>query len=173
MKRTFYITIRPCLRCITQFHFIMIYFHSITLKDKTQIYFNPKLSIYINKISIKTSKQVKLHGSKNKSIKNHNKKHYREILRGPLSLNVYDFFQLFLAERFWSKNTHKLQKQPPEVFYEKGWPEAYNFIKKETLAQVFSCDFVKFLRTPSLQNTSGRLLLKLIDIILLNRYTQK
>ena len=33
-------------------------------------------------------------------------------------------------------------------------------LKKETLvAQVFSCEFVKFLRTPFLQNTSGRLLL--------------
>ena len=47
-----------------------------------------------------------------------------------------------------------------------------NFIKIETLAQVFSCEFceiswhrcfpvnfAKFLRTPLLQNTSGRLLL--------------
>ena len=33
------------------------------------------------------------------------------------------------------------------------------FIKKETLAQVFSVNFAKFLRTPSLQNTSGWLLL--------------
>ena len=29
------------------------------------------------------------------------------------------------------------------------------FIKKETLAQVLSVNFVKFLRTPFLQNTSG------------------
>ena len=36
---------------------------------------------------------------------------------------------------------------------------AFNFIKKETLAQVFSCDFSKFLRTPFLQNTTERLLL--------------
>ena len=35
---------------------------------------------------------------------------------------------------------------------------ACNFIKKETLTQVFSCDFAKFLRTTSLQNTYGRLL---------------
>ena len=34
-------------------------------------------------------------------------------------------------------------------------PVACNFIKKESLAQVFSCEFVKFLRTPFLQNTSG------------------
>ena len=34
------------------------------------------------------------------------------------------------------------------------------FLKKLTLAQVFSCEFCEFLRTPFLQNTSGRLLLK-------------
>ena len=36
------------------------------------------------------------------------------------------------------------------------------FFKKETLAQVFSVNFAKFLRTPFLQNTSGRLLLILL-----------
>ena len=34
-----------------------------------------------------------------------------------------------------------------------------NFIKKETLAQVLSCEFVKFLRAPFLQNISGWLFL--------------
>ena len=38
-------------------------------------------------------------------------------------------------------------------------PEACNFIKKETLAQVFFMNFAKFLRTPFLQNTSGGLFL--------------
>ena len=38
-------------------------------------------------------------------------------------------------------------------------PNACNFTKKETLTQMFSCEFVKFLRTPILQNTFGRLLL--------------
>ena len=38
-------------------------------------------------------------------------------------------------------------------------PEACNFFKKETLAQAFSVNFVKFLGTTYLQNTSGRLLL--------------
>ena len=33
-------------------------------------------------------------------------------------------------------------------------------LKKVTLAQVFSCDFAKFLRTPFSLNNSGRLLLK-------------
>ena len=37
----------------------------------------------------------------------------------------------------------KDQKQPPEVFYEKGVLRnfACNFFKKETLAQVLSCEF--------------------------------
>ena len=35
------------------------------------------------------------------------------------------------------------------------------FVKKETLAQVFSYEFCKILRAPFLQNTSGRLLLKI------------
>ena len=37
-------------------------------------------------------------------------------------------------------------------------PQACNFIKKETLAKVFSCEFF-LLRTPFLQNTSGQPLL--------------
>ena len=37
-----------------------------------------------------------------------------------------------------------------------------NFIKKETLAQCFPVNFVKFLRTPFLQNTSERLSLGLL-----------
>ena len=41
-----------------------------------------------------------------------------------------------------------------------GRPQACNFVKKETLAQVFSVNFAKFLRTPFLQNTSGGLLLQ-------------
>ena len=32
-------------------------------------------------------------------------------------------------------------KQPLEVFYKKGFLKASNFIKKETLTQVFSCEF--------------------------------
>ena len=36
-----------------------------------------------------------------------------------------------------------------------------NFIKKETVAQVLSCEFTKFLRKPFLQNTSKQLLLYL------------
>ena len=41
---------------------------------------------------------------------------------------------------------------------------ACNFIKKETLAQVFSREFCKISQNTFLQNTSGRLLLNLIKI---------
>ena len=41
--------------------------------------------MYINKISIKTSKLVKEHGSENKSIKKHTKKLYTDIMCGALS----------------------------------------------------------------------------------------
>ena len=37
---------------------------------------------------------------------------------------------------------------------------ACNFIKKETLAQVFPCEFTKFLSTPFLQNSCRRLFLR-------------
>ena len=68
-----------------------------------------------------------------------------------------------------------LQKQPPEVFYEKDYsqkfhmkfymktpvPQACSFIEKETLTEAFPVKFAEFLRTVFLQNTSGRLLLTL------------
>ena len=31
--------------------------------------------------------------------------------------------------------------RPATLLKKRLWPEAYNFIKKETLAQVFSCEF--------------------------------
>ena len=69
-------------------------------------------------------------------------------------------------QKFWKTKT---QKQPPEVFCKKRFsykfrkihrktpvpePKACNFIKKESLTQVFSCEFCKiskntfFYRTP-------------------------
>ena len=39
--------------------------------------------------------------------------------------------------------TINIQKQPPEAFYKK---EASNIIKKETLAQAFSCQFRKIFK---------------------------
>ena len=73
----------------------------------------------------------------------------------------------------------------PEVFFEKGVLRNFakfkgkdlcrslfldkvaglrpaTLLKKETLAQVFSCEFVKFLRIPFSQNAPGRLLLHLV-----------
>ena len=42
-------------------------------------------------------------------------------------------------------------KQPPEVFYKKSVlknvPQGFNFLKKETPAQVFSCEFWEHFRT--------------------------
>ena len=71
------------------------------------------------------------------------------------------------------------EKQPTEVFYKNGkisqnsqentyagvsllikWQaSACNFIKKETLSQVFFCGFCECFKNTFLQNTSGRLLL--------------
>ena len=67
------------------------------------------------------------------------------------------------------------QKQPPEVFYIKKsalksfakftgkhlcqilfWPEAYNFNKKEALAQVFSGEFFEVFKNTFFTNTSGQ-----------------
>ena len=45
----------------------------------------------------------------------------------------------------------KGRSSSPEVFCKEG--EACNFIKRKALAQVFSCEFVKFLGTPiSIEN---------------------
>ena len=101
-----------------------------------------------------------------------------------------NFPRTLLNIYYWEKLTFsKLvgkQKQSPEVFYKKRYsykfhkihrktpvPEslfkqscrsqACYFIKKEILAQVFSC-FTKFLRIPFLQNTSGRLLLGKVNL---------
>ena len=42
--------------------------------------------------------------------------------------------------QFREESSNCFWNQPPEVFHEKR-PEACNFIKKETLAKVFSCEF--------------------------------
>ena len=45
-------------------------------------------------------------------------------------------------------------------------PQSCNFIQKEALAQSFPVNFAKFVRTHFLQNTSGRLLLKFLKLLL-------
>ena len=62
------------------------------------------------------------------------------------SFSKFDQIHSFL--RIWS---HLMKKSLTENFiFCAVTPEPCNFIKKETLAQVFSCEFVKFLRTPFL-----------------------
>ena len=83
-----------------------------------------------------------------------------------------------------SKHGIQIQKQPPEVFYKKGVPRNFvksteknlchnlflnkvaglrtaTSLKKRLWHRCFPVNFVKFLRTHFLQNTSGRLLLQL------------
>ena len=48
-----------------------------------------------------------------------------------------------------------------------------NFIKKESLAQVFSCKFCKITKSTFLQNTSGRLLLVTFSFRTLKRKLEK
>ena len=57
-------------------------------------------------------------------------------------------------------NTGLLRK--PVVGYDSRKAWTCNFFKKEALAQVLFCEFVKFSRTPSSQSTSKQLLLRLI-----------
>ena len=69
--------------------------------------------------------------------------------------------------------TETLNEQPPEVFYKKVFLKVFlqandcDFIKRQTLTQIFSCEFSEFLATPFLQNTSGRLL---VDITIIRAY---
>ena len=64
-----------------------------------------------------------------------------------------------------------IQKKPPEVFlktsqssHEKNLCQSLFFNKKETLAQVFSCEFCDIFKNTFLQNNSGRLLLSIAII---------
>ena len=53
---------------------------------------------------------------------------------------------------FYEQVRSRKRKQPPEVFYRKGFlkdsqnSKAFSFIKKETLTQVFSCEFCEILK---------------------------
>ena len=78
------------------------------------------------------------------------------------------------CKKMCSWKFHKIHRKTPvpETFFNKVaglrpatllkkrlWPEACNVIKKDTLVQVFSCEFCEISKTPFLQNTSERLLL--------------
>ena len=80
-------------------------------------------------------------------------------------------FEKFLKLLRWT-SYQASKKQPPEKFYEKkySWkfrkiysktpvPEPATLLKKRLWYRCFPVNFVKFLRTSFLQNTSGRLLL--------------
>ena len=72
------------------------------------------------------------------------------------------FFDFFLTIRFpqmfrcFLYSFRDIEKQPPEVFCKK---RRATLLKKRLWHRCFSVNFAKFLRTPFLQNTSGRLLL--------------
>ena len=66
-----------------------------------------------------------------------------------------------LCEKRCACKLHKIHRKTPvpeSLFKKSCRSEGCHFIKKETPAHVFSCEF-RFLRTPYLQNTSARLLL--------------
>ena len=81
-------------------------------------------------------------------------------------------FLYFQIKRSFTKELTLLQKQPTEVLYKKGvlWNfvkfiglRPANLLKKRLWHRCFPVNFTKFLRTPFLQNTSGRLLLFIVQ----------
>ena len=56
------------------------------------------------------------------------------------------------------------QKQSSGVVLWNKFPEAYNFIKKETLAQVFFCEFGQIFKNPFFTEHPQRLLLAFVPI---------
>ena len=104
----------------------------------------------------------------------------------PISKNIYQWLLLYCTPTTCLSillYIQHLQKQPPEAFCKKRcslkfW-KACNFLKKETLAQVFSCEFCKtpknmfsteqsaehFQMTASAPSSSISLLLLLISLM--------
>ena len=93
-----------------------------------------------------------------------------------MSFKLYDccskyLFKVLQNKRIYPLTLARMQKQSPEVFCKKRCSYNFrkthrktpvpkspcNFIKKETLAQVFSCKFCKISKNTFLQNTRGRL----------------
>ena len=81
-----------------------------------------------------------------------------------LSVNSYKFIISHLNFpnnlKYWSSHRRCSVRKDALInfakFTGKNLCQACNFIKKETLAQVFRVSFLNFLKTPSLYNTSGR-----------------
>ena len=109
------------------------------------------------------------------------------LLPNNRSIRVGVQYSTACEKYYWmtgSKHDIQIQKQPPEVFYKKGVPRNFakftgknpchntflnkvaglrtaTLLKKRLWHRCFPVNFVKFLRTPFLQNTSGRLLLQI------------
>ena len=88
-----------------------------------------------------------------------------------LKLQILRLFRARRSKAVECRFTLKRQKQPPEVFVRKGvlrnFPKFTGkylcqslFFKKETVVQVFSCEFCAISKNVFLQNTSWRLLLQ-------------
>ena len=96
---------------------------------------------------------------------------------GFCQVSTVEFFCIYGGVFLKSNWQHIVQKRSPEVFYEKSCSWKFHKIrrkhlcqslffntslqlyKKETLVQVFSCEFCEIFKNIFLQNTSGRLLL--------------
>ena len=99
-----------------------------------------------------------------------------------INQNIPAILRTFLnLQKKLSKTLHQ-QKQPPEVFnklrcsqkfrkFHRKTPEACNFIKKDALAQMSSCEICEIFKNTFFINTFERLLLtslKLPQLLLLN-----
>ena len=85
-----------------------------------------------------------------------NKKFQKHLFADVLQNRVLKFFVKFLeTDLCWSLFLIKLQ------------PSGLEFLKKRLQHRCFPVNFVKYLRTPFLQNTSERLLLKFVEYLFL------
>ena len=88
--------------------------------------------------------------------------------RAPLVVHKHPpevFYKKRCSQKF--HNIHRKTTVPESLFKQSCRPQPCNFIKKETLAQVFACEFCKvsYRTTFFLQNTFGRLLLVVASYI--------
>ena len=72
-------------------------------------------------------------------------------------LNFLGFYLVLCV--YVSNQLPHFRSSSPEVFWKKGVLRPATFLKKRLWHRCFPVNFAKFQRTPSLQNTSGRLLL--------------
>ena len=76
---------------------------------------------------------------------------WKHTFIGDITWNLAVFCWLINVYRLCTYWISVLQKQPPEVFCKN---RACNFIKKETLAQAFSCEFFKISKSIFLRRTT-------------------